>query len=299
MRFDSANLDARAMTEYYAASEAAEDSCPVRRMFGANGLRAPNVLWDPEMHELHNPILVRFATIVRGVSDEAGRIPLDRFRLDTFSRVLNRMIVLDVTSEGVFRYSHYGSEIARHHGRDITGESTDGFAPHISAFFNALYGAVCQRRRPVLSEHEPPKDVFVSQWRRLIVPVVHPSGEVVRLASLTLAEDPLTQGLELMLDPVFIVDDRLQVRWGNRPARLLTGLRNGRGVSVDFTGLTGVILDPDVAPCELLGRRIVPPRTQVANLDGGVQACAPVVSGILHRDESFYLVTLRPDDAPI
>ena len=146
------------------------------------------VIWSPGLHELQDPLLRRFAECCERWMDEAGRVRADAFDRTALDGLSQWLMIVEPTVDG-FVYSHYGQAIVDHYGRDMTGESSREIGGHISQFFEALYVACARRREWVLSEHEPPKSVFVRSWRRLIVPLFDADDEtVLRFAVLNVPE---------------------------------------------------------------------------------------------------------------
>ncbi|CAN0605169.1 unnamed protein product, partial [Ectocarpus sp. 12 AP-2014] len=48
-------------------------------------------------------------------------------------------------------------------------------------FFYAVYRAVLIRPEPLYTEHEPPAEVGVKLWHRLMLPLVDDGGKVIRV----------------------------------------------------------------------------------------------------------------------
>ncbi|MEM9011586.1 MAG: PAS domain-containing protein [Pseudomonadota bacterium] len=266
----------------------------VRQIFEAQGARPPLVSWSPRQALLHHPLLERFADQCRAVAADDARLWLDRLDLEAFAALRDWMMVVDVVEDGRdFIYAHYGRAIAEHYGHDMTGAATSAFGGHISAFFTGLYRAALVRQEWVLSEHEPPRSVFVRCWRRLIVPVFVPGPKVARFVALNIAENELKAGLDMLPDPVFVLDRALQVMYANGAAREIFRPRTSAPGVLSFEELTGQTLDPDASPIELLGGRQVRDRIEINLGDKITEPVMVTINGVLYRDQALYAVSLR------
>ncbi len=293
------HLDSLPKETQRAIRELSEDlgagrTAKLQELFRGQGARSPLVAWAPGMQDLQNPLIEKFMEQCLELSDKNGLLRIDDFRLADFASMSDWMMVLAVEDEGrQFRYTHYGPAIREHFGRDMTGQTTLDFDNHISLFFTALYGAVSHRGIPVLSEHEPPAQVFVSSWRRLIVPLFDDVGHVVAFAAINVPMNELRAGLETIPDPVFVVDAEGIVRYANHEARELfpkAELASGRQ---DFEALTGVSLEETDPPIELLGRRCVLDSQELMLLDTMLVDMQLTISAALHREHAFYIIVLR------
>jgi len=93
-------------------------------------------------------------------------------------------MLLDVLDEGWdYRYRIYGSEIARRHGRDLTGKRTSDIArtAYTGIFYIAGYRAVLARRAPLFSVSSSPNYVAAVDWWRLALPLAGTDGTITRL----------------------------------------------------------------------------------------------------------------------
>lgn len=186
-------------------------------LFHRNGFPAPMIVWSPTAWDLAHPTLRAFAKAC-GV----GPIALEAFETTDLGWVADRLMVLEPDGDD-FVYRRYGREIATTYGRDMTGRRTRDFGGHISDFFHALYTAIVRRREPALSVHSPPRAVFVSEWRRLILPVMDGEGRVVRILGVNVPDNPLRAGLEAVPLPTFAVEEDETVLFANSAARAVFG----------------------------------------------------------------------------
>ncbi|MEO0620919.1 MAG: hypothetical protein AAF183_01715 [Pseudomonadota bacterium] len=193
-------------------------------LFYAKRARPPLVIWDPNRIDLQGGDLVAFFDHVAGLPSARG-LPLASAFDPTDAPGNQWLMLLEPTSFGTdFRYLQYGQGIAEYFGSSLNGKLTSALGGHISRFFIALYRAAMHRRQCVLSEHEPPAEVFVRIWRRLIVPLVDDAGFVTRFAVLNIPENQMRAGLEVVPYPCIVADRTRQVRFANTAARRFTGM---------------------------------------------------------------------------
>lgn len=265
----------------------------LRRVFNAHGAREPFIIWSPQTQELQSPQIRRFAEICSGFSDEQGRVKKSAFKLAAFDQ-LAAWIMLVEPDAGHYRYIHYGAGIAEFYGADMTGQSTEGFTSHIAQFFEALYRAVEQRGEWVLSEHEPPAAVFVRSWRRLIVPLMSDDGKTVEaFAVANLPENDLRAGLELMVDPVFVMDADQQVHFANRAAHKLFGIDTHGMQGACLRDLTGISLETAHTPEEMLSAQAHEDTIELTLRGGIAERLVMTLSAAEHRGTALYIAVMR------
>jgi PAS domain-containing protein len=272
----------------------AEGSDALRQMFNAEGARAPIVIWEPSDDELQSPLLERFARQCREMAGEDGKVRLTAFHADTLDKGLVDWLMIVEVQDDDFRYRAYGKGIAEYYGRDLTGMTTKAFTGHIAAFFEALYRTSACRGEWALSEHEPPRSVFVRIWRRLIVPLFTEDGsEVAAFAVLNLPENELRTGLELMVDPVFVADRDQVVHYANGAAREMFGIRSNRMADRTLRQLTGIGFEALPGPSDMLARRQVCESTELHLAGGIAERLISTVSAAEYRGEAYHVVVLR------
>lgn len=266
----------------------------LRQTFNAEGARAPIVIWSPTDEELHSPLLERFARRCRAMASPDGRLRLTAFSAEKLDRgLVNWLMIVEVEGDA-FRYRAYGPGVAEHYGQDLTGLTTDAFTGHIAAFFAALYRSAARRGEWVLSEHEPPRQVFVRVWRRLIVPLFNESGDgVAAFAVLNLPENELRTGLELMVDPVFVADADNVVHYANGAAREMFGIASTRAAEATLKQLTGIGFASLPPPDEMLARREVREATELLVAGGIAERLISTVSAAEYRGQAFHVIALR------
>lgn len=263
-------------------------------LFGAEGARAPIVVWDPGPADLEHPLLRNFLHAAHAARDADGRVPLAWIDSPEFAMFSDwTMVLTPVTGLSDFHYDHYGPEIARAYGKDATGGRTSDFSGHIASFFLALYQAVIRRGQIASSEHEPPLQVFVRTWRRVIVPVFAPDGTVAKIAAINIPDNELRAGLDALPDAILVVDPTGRVCFANKPAfeffEHSGTLAPGKTLS-EFTGLDVQL--PETPDDAIRGG----PGHAVRHLVVRNSVIVPVqvtIGATLYRDTTFYIVSVR------
>ncbi|MDK3072596.1 hypothetical protein QO034_05695 [Sedimentitalea sp. JM2-8] len=267
----------------------------VRSEFTEVGAPAPLVLWSPDLDLMENGIFRRFADTCDRLSQGDIAIPAGALDLNAFGGMKDWMILLSRLPDGEnFYYDHYGRGIARVYGQDMAGRSTQDFPGYIGNFFSVIYQAVIKQKRRVLTVHRPPNRVFVSTWRRLIVPVTSDDGEVVRILVLNTPENELRAGLEILPVPVLIVDTDHIVCYANKQAcQAFDGGSHGpwnRSV-FDYAALDLQIKE---SPAQILEHGIVQ-TSRCRHIKHTQIGCyEATISATLHHDIAFYVVLLQP-----
>lgn len=278
-----------------AADLAAGHTDLARTLFARQEAPAPLIRWSPMAYDLRHPLLARFNHLCNEMLQTNGQIQQEDFDFQRFASLHQWMMLLDVEENGTdYRYLHYGKGIAEYFGRDMTGQRTSKFGGHISLFFSALYDAVLRTKERVMSEHEPPRRIFVRSWRRLIVPLFGRNGEVSRIAALNLPDNELRAGLEIIPDPVFVVDEDEAVRFANPAARTLFPQLGAAGRGATLSEHCGLAVGVDATPLELVESGQV--ENRLCRLQVGETIADDflvTVSGAIHGAQAFYVVMVR------
>ncbi|MXQ06563.1 PAS domain-containing protein [Alphaproteobacteria bacterium GH1-50] len=265
----------------------------VRQLFNDAGARAPEVIWSPGTADVRNPLLRQFQAIVKGYKVD-GRVPAKSLRLEDFGGLTEWLMLLQPVEDGAdFEYLAYGSSITDSFGMDMTGHRTSEFGGYISTFFLGLYRAVLAQKACVYSEHEPPRNVFVRVWQRLIVPLFDEAGEVARILVLNVPDNELRAGLELMVDPVFVLRGDESVIYANRAAQSIFRFTQRDAIGQSLEAATGVPLELGWAPEDMLSQHKIDDSVRLTIRDGIVERLVMTVSATQHRDEAFYVVVMR------
>lgn len=266
-----------------------------RALFARHDAPAPIVKWDPLPNDLRHPLMVRFDHLCHEMLRTDRCIQQEDFEFERFSSVHDWMMLLDVDAGGDdFRYLHYGKGIAEHFGRDMTGRCTSDIGGHVSAFFCALYQAAMRRKESVMSEHEPPRSVFVRTWRRLLVPLIGRDGSVSRIAGINLPQNDLRAGLEIIPDPVFVLDENKTIRFANSAARsVFPRVRHG-GFGACMTESCKIPFEVTSSPLELVESGRVENRLCRLTVGDTISDDFLItISGTIHVDRAFYVVMVR------
>jgi PAS domain-containing protein len=263
-------------------------------LFAAHGAPAPMIVWRPTLVDAGHPILRSF---LRGCGDSGGPLPVTWLDSEEFAALADwTMIVAPVAGSGDdYVYRHYGAKIAEVYQADLTGQHTSSIGGHVALFFTALYNATSRRREPVLSVHEPPRQVFVRAWRRLIQPLTDGDGTIVCHAVANVPDNDLRAGLEVLPHAVMVVAAGGDVCYANRAACLLFGQPRsplaGMGLGT-FTGL-------DVRLPESPDRLILeghPAEERMLLARGGILVPVRLTIGAtFYRDLPLYVISARED----
>lgn len=155
----------------------------IKRMFSAEGIREPDLIWDPSEAHLSSPQHRFMLTYWRGLK-HGLKYPLQTaLRPEEMGPVLGSLILLDVIEEGWdFRYRLHGSLIADRFGVDLTGLRTSEYPFETWAnFFLIKYRAILATGRPLYSSHWAPSQIAATHWERLTLPLEDGSGAITRL----------------------------------------------------------------------------------------------------------------------
>ena len=263
-------------------------------LFAAHGAPAPLIVWRPTLADAQHPILRSF---LRGCGENSGPLPVSWLDSEEFAALADwAMVVAPVGTDGEdFSYRHYGSKIAEVYRADLTGQRTSSIGGHVALFFTALYNAVAVRREPVLSVHEPPRQVFVRAWRRVIQPLTDDGGTIVCYAVANVPDNDLRAGLEVLPHAVMVVTAGGEVCYANRAACLLFGQPRSplAGMGLDaFTGLDIVL--PESPDRVILDGH---PREERELLlrNGIIVPVRLTIGSTFYRDLPLYVISARED----
>ena len=197
-------------------------------------------------------------------------------------------------AQNTFRYLHYGNGIADFHGVSLLGKSTTFFSNYIGTFLHAVYLAVIERREPVLAIHAPAKAVFARSWNRLIVPLCDVNGRITQFAVINIPDNELRAGLEIVPDPVLILDSNQIVRFANRPARELFGRQIYQGSKMDLFTFAGIDVEMPASPWEMAASKTVHDVVSLAIADTMIERFNLTISGTVQWGTAFYVITVHP-----
>ncbi|MCA8884302.1 MAG: PAS domain-containing protein [Rhodobacteraceae bacterium] len=263
-------------------------------LFAHHGAACPSVVWRPSLVDVQHPILRSFLRAC--ANSRGGPMPLSWIESDDFTALADWAMILEPVEGGAdFIYRHYGPQIAQHYGRDMTGQKASDIGGHVALFFMALYRAALRRREVVKSIHEPPRQVFVRAWRRVLVPLEDHDGQIKAFAVANVPDNELRAGLEAMPEAVLVVDREGTVCYANRAACLLFDRGRGPkpGVSLhDFTGLDPILPD---APEDLILEGRLRVDRQMLMRDRVPTPVRVTCGATYYRDMPFFILTVRRD----
>ncbi len=149
-----------------------------------HGAQLAALRWNPQAADIADPPLRFLLQYWQSLCPASGGIPPANAISPLEMRpALGYILLIEALDEGWDgRFRLYGTKVAEMYGRDMTGRllsEIDG-GNYISQFFRALYRAVWFSRQPVFCHHEPPPRVSVRDWRRLLLPLAGPDGNVSR-----------------------------------------------------------------------------------------------------------------------
>ena len=119
-----------------------------------------------------------------GAMERATDLPRDTvIKPDAFIKALGHVLLLEPENAGAdFRYRIYGSRIAKHYGRDMTGKRVSDFQPKASEQLLSQYRHLLESRWGLYSEHDAPREVSnLVRWCRLALPFAGEDGAITRI----------------------------------------------------------------------------------------------------------------------
>lgn len=263
-------------------------------LFAAYGAPAPLIVWRPTLADAQHPILRSF---LRGCGDEHGPLPVSFLDSEEFAALADwAMVVAPVGTSGEdFSYRHYGSKIAEVYRADLTGQRTSSIGGHVALFFTALYNAVALRREPVLSVHEPPRQVFVRAWRRVIQPLTDTHGTIVCHAVANVPDNDLRAGLEVLPHAVMVVTAGGEVCYANRPACLLFGQSRSPLAGMGLDAFTGLHITLPESPDRLILDGSPREERALLTRNGIIVSVHLTIGATFYRDLPLYVISARED----
>ncbi len=291
VRSGAAGIDA---VEPLAATLAQGRSDAAGALFAAHAAPAPIIVWRPTLVDMGHPVLRSF---LRGTGGTCAPLPVAWLDSEDFAALAEwAMIVAPDGDHGNdYVYRHYGAKIAEVYQNDLTGQRTSDIGGHVALFFTALYGAVAMRRETVLSVHEPPRQVFVRAWRRVIQPLVDDAGAIVCHAVANVPDNDLRAGLEVLPHAVMVVTASGDVCYANRAACLLFGQPRSPLARVGIGAFTGVDVRLPQSPDRLILQG-QPMEDRALLARGGIVTQIRLsVGATFYRDQPLYVVSAWED----
>jgi diguanylate cyclase (GGDEF)-like protein/PAS domain S-box-containing protein len=110
------------------------------------------------------------------LSKDGATVSYADLNLATLDAYRDQLMILFPHGEDDYIYMHYGRDIARASGFNMTGERVRSLQTQIATFFTAVYERVRKEGRPLYTIHRSVKSLRVSMWERLIMPVKTSTG---------------------------------------------------------------------------------------------------------------------------
>lgn len=267
----------------------------LKKLFAQAGSSPPRIIWSPKSADYSNPLIALFADACHTLAQPDGRVLAEDFDVYTFRPLQEWLMHVDIEDGGkVFRYLHYGDAIANIHGRSLLGKTTKAFGGHVSLFFTAIHNAVLHQQDWMLTIHTPPQKVFARQWELLIVPLFDDAGAVVQFIVLNVPDNKLRPGLDIIPDPVLIVDADMIVRYANRIARETFGHQDHFSTQIDLFTYSGIDIEMPAAPHELAKSYAVHDVVSLVLRDTIIQRFMLTISATEQWGTACYVITMRP-----
>lgn len=269
--------------------------CGLATLFKQEGSAPPKLIWSPKPDDYTNPMVARFAQACDALAQPDGRVLARDFDINAFRPLQDWLLHLDIEADGtVYRYLHYGDGIASVHGISMLGKTTEGFDGHIGAFFTAVYRAVQIQKDRILTIHVPAQKIFARHWERLIVPLFDEAGNVVQFLVQNIPDNELRPGLDIIPDPVLIVDEDMIVRYANRVARETFGQQTQLEARLNLFAYSGIDTEMPAPPRDLLKSKAVHDVVSLVLRDTLIQRFMLTISAMQQWGTAYYVITMRP-----
>lgn len=283
------------LTNTLAAQLLEHDTSGVEKLFATANGPAPVLIWSPDTRIAGNSLLDRFVAICNQLADGRTAIPRHAFSLHAFAGMQDWLMLLTADPDNAgYRYDHYGTGISNTYGKDMTGASTRDFPGHIGTFFTAVYRAVTERKLRLLTIHQPPNQVFVTNWRRMIIPLSTPVGDIDGFIVMNTPENQLRAGLEILPLSVLILDADMGVCYANKVARQTFDQGHFGPWNRSLFEYAGLDLLIGQTPGDILLQGVVQTTLCRHLMHQRIGAYEATVSAALHHDTAFYVVLLQP-----
>lgn len=135
-------------------------------------------VWSEIGSATANPVIAELYEAWRSLPTKSHGLPDHQaFRAQCLARAWGSMMELKVLAgEQDFQYCHYGIDIRRRAGFDMTDKKVSEFGGEVGDYYLARYQEVLQKHRPLYTVHFAEKAKSVFTWERLICPVIDEAG---------------------------------------------------------------------------------------------------------------------------
>lgn len=131
-------------------------------------------------------------------------------------------------------------------------------------------------------------------WERLIVPLFDDAGNIARIAVMNVPDNELRAGLEIIPDPVLIVDEDQIVRYANRPAREIFDRQTVPGSNKDLFSYAEIDIEMPAPPDKLAKSQVVHDVISIVLSGTMIERFLLTISAVERWGSAYYVITLRP-----
>jgi hypothetical protein len=204
------------------------------------------------------------------------------------------LILVEIeTSPKAYRFTHAGRAVLENFGRALITRTTEDAAPHIAHFLTATFQLAAENRARFLSCHTPIPKVFVHEWRRMCIPIREDDGTITGFLVLGVAEHEYRAGLEIIPDPILILDEHQTVHYANRCAREMFDAGRSGPWDRSLANYAGITLSIEKTPREMLTAKTIT-EVHCTQLSGTlIIDFHATISAIEHHNYAFFVVIMH------
>lgn len=147
----------------------------------------------------HAPRIAELLNRFAAHSRNGQPVSYEAFVADVMPVYGDELIILEPTTDGDYRWTHYGREIVRYVGGTRLGERLSAMQPQVAAFTRACAERAFAEDRPFYTVHRAKPTMRVAIWERLLLPTIARDGRNMLIAfsrPLQFREDLLNAVLE-------------------------------------------------------------------------------------------------------
>ena len=283
----------------------------VDQAFDLNDRPPPTILFDPPESALPHESFRLFSKIC---DDQAvrpgGAIPRSALRMDDFGGMADFIVIVERdTAEDeqggqgpdAWRFTYSGWEIDFAQTEELSGRLiTEVVSGPVALLMTQVWThAASELGSRVLTAHTSPRNILQADWTVLSVPLLAQKDGTPTVDGFIFyarAMNKLTPGLDLIPDPVLVVDADQRIRMVNEAAR--TVFEDGRKTSsvtvslADYTCSDLELAGPGVTPA-IRARRLR--KTCRCLLNGRVVPMQATIAPLYHDGVDYMVVMLQPE----
>lgn len=279
----------------------------VDKEFDQSDRPPPTIIFDPVHSALpYDSFRLFYKICDRQAVRAGGAISRNALRLDEFGGMVDFMAVVEQgdptagDSKG-WRFTFSGWETDFAQMEPLAQRSVnEALSPPVAKMMTEVWNhAATGTGARILTGHNSPREMLQADWTVLSTPLINQDGPVPHVDGFLLyarAMNKLTPGLDLVPDPVIIVDTFQSIRMVNEAARTMFGdenLRKGVATTLaDYTKSDLELARPG-AGHNLKARRL---RKQCrCLLNGTVVPMHATIAPLYHNGADYMVVVLHPD----